>query len=391
MLVSNQKALSLSLKRIRLLNLCHRMTSSRPAEFLFFLREEEKFFSKKSRFFLTQTILASVFKQTPELFSWFKDSEVLLLRTKASVLSTREKAKLFLSLVGAKDSDSPTIKVPFQKALWHFKNYIKPVRNGYVDLEPVECQVLAENALRAKLDALPNISSVLGKVQKEILKACPVARKKLSRTGSEEKRLIGDLEDIHKESQTDFPPCMEMLVLHLEREGHLKHGGRMALGLFLKEAGLEMEEALEFWKRGFSKKISSADFEKNYAYNIRHNYGREGKRTSYTSYGCTKLLSLVPTAGDPCGCPFKLFDRNTLKVFLQRKKLEKEMRQPSFDELISTEHLDSAIERILDLKENKHYQVACADYLNAKKEAVVIERPVSSPIEFLKESKAKEK
>lgn len=45
---------------------------------------------------------------------------------------------------------------------------------------------------------------------------------------------------------------------------------------------MSYEDALIFWKKMFAGKITNDDFEKQYAYNIRHNYGREGKKTDYT-------------------------------------------------------------------------------------------------------------
>ena len=51
-----------------------------------------------------------------------------------------------------------------------------------------------------------------------------------------------------------------------------------------------VEDALFFWQREFSKAMSADDFVKKYAYNIRHNYGREGKRADYTPYSCFKII-----------------------------------------------------------------------------------------------------
>lgn len=48
--------------------------------------------------------------------------------------------------------------------------------------------------------------------------------------------------------------------------------------------GLQLEDALEFWRKSF-KDMTDDKFAKEHAYNIRHNYGKEGKRVNYTPYG----------------------------------------------------------------------------------------------------------
>lgn len=80
-----------------------------------------------------------------------------------------------------------------------------------------------------------------------------------------------------------MPLCMEHLHDELRREKHTRHGGRMQYGLFLKGMGLSLEQALLFWQMAFEK-LTPEQFNKNYAYNVRHSYGMEGKRTDYTPY-----------------------------------------------------------------------------------------------------------
>lgn len=99
-----------------------------------------------------------------------------------------------------------------------------------------------------------------------------------------------------------MPLCMAQLQLALQKEKHLKHWGRLQYGLFLKGAGLSLEDAMSYFERMFATK----GFTKEYAYNWRHMYGKEGKRASYPPYSCAKIInSNAPNANEHHGCPFK--------------------------------------------------------------------------------------
>lgn len=83
--------------------------------------------------------------------------------------------------------------------------------------------------------------------------------------------------------QRHAPLCMRNLSDNLKHDRHLKHDGRLQYGLFIKGMGLSVEEALIYWRTAFSN-TAPDKFSKDYAYNIRYNYGLEGKRTNYNPY-----------------------------------------------------------------------------------------------------------
>lgn len=150
------------------------------------------------------------------------------------------------------------------------------------------------------------------------------------------------IKDIDQIAKTSFPLCMRHLFEKMREDHHLKHGGRMQLGLFLKGVGLKLEDALAFWKAEFSQKVGSERFDKEYAYSIRHNYGREGKRTDYTPYSCQKIISSAPGVGDHHGCPYRHFSEENLRAALGKMGLS-----------------NRAVEDVMDKVRNRHYQLAC--------------------------------
>ena len=100
----------------------------------------------------------------------------------------------------------------------------------------------------------------------------------------------------------NMPLCMAQLQLALQHEKHLKHWGRRQYGLFLKSAGLSLEDALQYFERMFTTK----GFNKAYAYNVRHMYGKEGKRFNYQGMPCATIHnSNAPNANEHHGCPYK--------------------------------------------------------------------------------------
>ncbi|CAL8993669.1 unnamed protein product [Prunus brigantina] len=150
------------------------------------------------------------------------------------------------------------------------------------------------------------------------------------------------LKDIDDVAKSSFPLCMRHLFEKLREDHHLKHGGRMQLGLFLKGVGLKLDDALAFWKAEFSRKVGAERFDKEYSYGIRHNYGREGKRTDYTPYSCQKIISSTPGVGDHHGCPYRNFSEENLRAALNKMGVT-----------------GRAVGDVMDKVRNRHYQLAC--------------------------------
>jgi DNA primase large subunit len=75
---------------------------------------------------------------------------------------------------------------------------------------------------------------------------------------------------VFTQSLQSMPLCMRQAQAGLKRDGKLKHSARQQYGLFLKGGGLSMEDALVFFSSSYSRVMTPDQFQKGYAYNIRH-------------------------------------------------------------------------------------------------------------------------
>lgn len=172
-------------------------------------------------------------------------------------------------------------------------------------------------------------------------------RKAYEETKSSDKLSLLEIEHYAK---NHYPLCMQMAHKHLTETSHLKHDGRLQYTLFLKGCGLTIEESLNFFKKKFSKLTPEDKFEKEYAYNIRHSYGQEGKRVDYPPYNCRKIQNMkLPSAGETHGCPFKIFGEEKLKRVLLDQGIK-----------------EIDVIRIMEKKKTNEFSVACMRHYEAR-------------------------
>ncbi|XP_071663037.1 DNA primase large subunit isoform X2 [Patagioenas fasciata] len=143
--------------------------------------------------------------------------------------------------------------------------------------------------------------------------------------------------------------------------------------VFIKDgfAYVPFKDIVAIVLNNYRAKLSKAlAFDKGYAYSIRHNYGKEGKRTDYTPYSCMKIImSNPPSQGDYHGCPFRHSDPELLKQKLQSYKIP-----------------PSGITQILDLVKGMHYQLACQKYFELTHDVDDIGFSLNHPNQYFTES-----
>ncbi|XP_008136685.2 DNA primase large subunit [Eptesicus fuscus] len=327
---------------------------------------------------ISHFILRLAYCQSEDLRRWFIQQEMDLLRFRFSILP-KDKIQDFLKdshlhfeaiskdektfpekdIIASSFSLNETIsdlesvyKIPFADALDLFRGRKVYLQDGFAYVPPKDIVAIILNEFRTKLSkALALTARSLPAVQSDERLQPLLNHLSHSYTGQDYSTLGSagkiSLDQIDSLCTKSFPPCMRQLHKALRDSHHLRHGGRMQYGLFLKGIGLTLEQALQFWKQEFIRgKMDPDKFDKGYSYNIRHSFGKEGKRTDYTPFSCLKIiLNNPPGQGDYHGCPFRHSDPELLKQKLQSYKIS-----------------PAGISQILDLVKGTHYQVACQKY-----------------------------
>eukprot|EP00794_Sanderia_malayensis_P004885 gene4885-5525_t len=328
---------------------------------------------------ISHYILRLAFSRSEDLRRWFLTQEIELFRYRFlqepsheidaflklneldfKPISDREKKErcLYLRDAGYDLTEDKVMISDYYKV--HFTEAIDLVRGRRVYLEKGFAYV-PRNEL---------VSIIANTFRSQLSKALTLTARKLS-TLEEDERILpmltnlssgyigesystreatnGDkvtLDQLDSLSKISYPLCMRQLHETLRQSHHLKHFARLQFGLFLKAIGLSLEEALIFWRTEFTKAMDPDKFDKQYAYNVRHSYGKEGKRASYTPYSCMKIITgNQPGPGDSHGCPFKHSDPDILIKRLQMYKVSRD-----------------GIDEIVNLVKGSHYQIACAKY-----------------------------
>ncbi|KAI8854683.1 eukaryotic and archaeal DNA primase, large subunit-domain-containing protein [Chytridium lagenaria] len=249
-------------------------------------------------------------------------------------------------------SDQMFFKVPFERVLPLVSKRAVLISGGYAYVPESEQSVVVTSLFKEHLQAalettarsIPRMDEDdrLIPVLNSIARQCAAREYNVSFDPNNPNEVITDVEVDPLAKSGHFPLCMSNLVDHLRADGHLKHFGRLQLGLFLKGIGVPMEEALSYWRKAFTK-ISEDKFSKEYAYNIRFNYGREGSRKDYAPYSCQRIImSNAPGPGDHHGCPFRHASQDVLRAMAVKAGVP-----------------ETSAPEIARLAKEGHYQVAC--------------------------------
>lgn len=179
-----------------------------------------------------------------------------------------------------------------------------------------------------------------------------------------------------KEVMDHFPLCSKQLMQQLKLNNHLRYQGRQQLSFFLKGIGLSADEAMQFWSEAFTRggKMTIDQFNKEYRYNFRHNYGLEGNRINYKPWDCRTILSKPrPSRGEYHGCPYRDYQPEKLASTLKEMSLTQQQ-----------------INSVMDSCQHQDYTIACTKVFEATHKTGASDSQIVHPNQYFDRSRQSE-
>ncbi|CAH1164056.1 unnamed protein product [Phaedon cochleariae] len=256
-------------------------------------------------------------------------------------------------------------KVHFSEVLPLVKNRRVFIRSSYAYIPTTDLVICIQSKFRANLSEALNVyTHRLTSLDDDRLSSllCNLHNIYTGKTHIED----NDKEKVNPEnldgySKKHYPLCMRHMHEILRSTHHLKHRCRLQYGLFIKGIGVLYEDAMEYWKKEFTKTMDHEKFEKQYAYEFKHQYGKVGSMINYSPYSCIKIIMENVGPGDHHGCPYKHWDPSITK-------------QKMIEQGLSSEGVNSVMEMVT----SGHYQIACSRYFECTQgqaPSVVVSHP----------------
>merc|ERR1719278_289372 len=370
---------------------------------------EEAYMANREKDHVSHFILRLAYCRTEELRRWFVSHETDLFRLRWSLLKENcsvDEINDFMTASGLRykaiDSDEKEIlredliasagygmsttkfneekfyKVPWTEAVDLVRVRRVLIKGGMAYIPSSELLSLVVGVFRAKLSH----NLVL------TCRALPVLEddtRLVSLVQNLDKRYTGEdygssktagrvmPQEVAELSKRNFPLCMKSMQEMLNTTHHIKYKARLQYGLFLKGIGMTLEDAMKFFRSEFTKKtdVDVDKFEKEYAYGIRYNYGKEGKKKNWQPYDCMRIIMETVGAGETHGCPFRHHEGRTIR---QRVEAYGGLKK---------EQVDAILAKV----EEGHYQIACGMHYNAVHLKELSTGAVSHPNQWYLESR----
>ncbi|KAG5363619.1 DNA primase large subunit [Yarrowia sp. B02] len=320
-------------------------------------------------------ILRLVYCRTPELRKEFVEREKLLFRYRLSLEDAAEKEQFvnsldfewekvnpeeffdlqpYLEAVNKNETSRDYVKVDWQKVPDLVDSRRVFLRAGKVYVPASLQQNLVVNEFESRLATAMETSAMLLSRLDESTRLMPIldhlAQFGVTETFTKNEALDGKIGPSNIDSVVKHMPlCMSQLHTTLRQKNHLKHDGRFQYNLFIKGLGFSVDEALQFWREAF--KLTNEKFNKEYQYNILHNYGLKGSGKNYAPKDCKSIIANNPPANSELvhGCPYRSLRPEELIGRLKNMGIEDRMELNKIQDQVKNTNYHGACTRVLEL------------------------------------------